>query len=83
MQVKTDARSTLIGWRINMFFELDILDASAHFPRMSTKKTHIANKAKSDEKQARLAEALRANLRRRKVQAKEQASASRGDGNDS
>ena len=40
---------------------------------MIDKKTHIANKAKSDEKQARLAEALRANLRRRKTQAKEQA----------
>ncbi|WP_262693104.1 hypothetical protein [Kordiimonas aquimaris] len=48
---------------------------------MTNNKTHIANKAKSDEKQARLAEALRANLRRRKTQAKEQA-ASDKDNND-
>ncbi len=81
MQVKTVLFSQHTQYGAWLYFHLKFCCDQRIFSCMTNNKTHIANKAKSDEKQARLAEALRANLRRRKTQAKEQA-ASDKDNND-
>ena len=56
-------------------FPLVFCPGAFHFAAMSEKKKQASgsDKVKSGDKQARLAEALRANLRRRKEQAREQA----------
>lgn len=69
-----------IDWYILIFFAapLAIVSLSLHFPIMTdsdknseTPKIKGKDKAKSDAAQERVAEALRANLRRRKVQSRD------------
>ena len=78
MQVKTGKHSTrpFVFLPLHKLFQLEIAREFAHFAPMSDQEKKSGQsqgpeKAKSAEKQARLSEALRANLRRRKEQARE------------
>lgn len=78
MQVKTHASGMLpfVFYTHSRYSGLEIPCDFAHFAPMSDQEkksgqSQRPDKAKSAEKQARLSEALRANLRRRKEQARE------------